>query len=164
MHAVAGGGAFARRAARAFGQAQGRGLKPGMAGQNRGAGGAANEAAGEFDIGAQVRALRKTRGMTLQEVADRIGVSIGTMSQIERNRSRLTIGTLTRIAQLFGAHVTDVAGLRPYLRGVDRHAMAIPLQNALDDRFAEVLGAASEGGNARKFSGLTGRAAATAEK
>ena len=59
---------------------------------------------------------------------------------------------------------TDVAGLRPYLRGVDRHAMAVPLQNALDDRFAEVLGAASEAGNARKFSGITGRAAAKAGK
>lgn len=59
---------------------------------------------------------------------------------------------------------TDVSGLRPYLRGVDRHAMAVPLQNALDDRFAEVLGAASEAGNARKFSGLTGQAAAKAGK
>ncbi len=59
---------------------------------------------------------------------------------------------------------TDVAGLRPYLRGVDKHAMAVPLQDALDERFAKVLAAASDGGNARKFSGLTGRAAAKAGK
>jgi hypothetical protein len=59
---------------------------------------------------------------------------------------------------------TDVAGLRPYLRGVDKHAMTVPLQEALDSRFAKVLGAASDSGNSRKFSGLTGRAAAKAGK
>lgn len=57
---------------------------------------------------------------------------------------------------------TDVSGLRPYLRGVDRHSMAVPLQEALGGRFSEVLEQASGGGNARKFSGVTGRAAAKA--
>ena len=59
---------------------------------------------------------------------------------------------------------TDVSGLRPYLRGVDKHSSAIPLQEALGGRFSDVLEAASDGGNARKFSGLTGRAAAKAGK
>ena len=59
----------------------------------------------EPDIGSQIRELRKTRGMTLQFVAGHVGVSIGYLSQIERNQSKLTIGVLTRIAHLLGVNV-----------------------------------------------------------
>ena len=57
---------------------------------------------------------------------------------------------------------TDVAGLRPYLRGVDKHAANIPMQDALDDKFSSILEEASDGGNTKKYSGLTGKAAANA--
>ena len=59
----------------------------------------------EFMIGGQLRELRKIKGLTLQQVADSVGISTGYLSQIERNRSKLPIGVLKRIADLLGVHM-----------------------------------------------------------
>ena len=48
----------------------------------------------EMLIGEQIRALRRIKGLRLQQLADQAGISIGYLSQIERNRSKLTIGVL----------------------------------------------------------------------
>ncbi|MBZ9764950.1 XRE family transcriptional regulator [Mesorhizobium sp. CA8] len=68
------------------------------------------------DVGSQIRELRKAKGMTLQEVAGAAGISIGHLSQIERNQSKLPIGTLKRISTTLGVqinwffHAPDVRG------------------------------------------------------
>ena len=59
----------------------------------------------ESEIGEQIRELRRIKGMTLQQVADAVGISTGYLSQIERNRSKLPIGVLKRIADLLGVHM-----------------------------------------------------------
>jgi transcriptional regulator with XRE-family HTH domain len=59
----------------------------------------------DFMIGEQLRGLRKIKGLTLQQVADSVGVSTGYLSQIERNRSKLPIGILKKIADLLGVHM-----------------------------------------------------------
>lgn len=59
----------------------------------------------ESQIGEHIRELRRIKGMTLQQVADAIGISTGYLSQIERNRSKLPIGVLKRIADLLGVHM-----------------------------------------------------------
>jgi transcriptional regulator with XRE-family HTH domain len=59
----------------------------------------------ELQIGEQIRELRRIKGMTLQRVADAVGISTGYLSQIERNRSNLPIGVLKRIADLLGVHM-----------------------------------------------------------
>ena len=59
----------------------------------------------EAAIGGQIRDLRKARGLTLQRVADLAGISVGYLSQIERNQSRLPIGVLQRISAALGVHV-----------------------------------------------------------
>jgi quercetin dioxygenase-like cupin family protein/DNA-binding XRE family transcriptional regulator len=59
----------------------------------------------EFMIGEQLRELRKIKGLTLQQVADGVGVSTGYLSQIERNRSKLPIGVLKKIADVLGVHM-----------------------------------------------------------
>lgn len=58
-----------------------------------------------LQIGRQIRELRKVRGLTLAEVAARSGVSIGYLSQIERDRSRLQIGTLKAICDVLGVPI-----------------------------------------------------------
>ena len=49
--------------------------------------------AGQIDpgeaIGGQIRELRKLKGLTLNEVATQAGVSVGYLSQIERNQKTL---------------------------------------------------------------------------
>ncbi|MGI6855803.1 helix-turn-helix domain-containing protein [Mesorhizobium sp. 1B3] len=62
--------------------------------------------AGEAPEGAMlagdIRALRKARGLTISEVAIRLGRSVGWVSQIERGLSVPSLGDLRALAGLFG--------------------------------------------------------------
>jgi transcriptional regulator with XRE-family HTH domain len=58
-----------------------------------------------MQIGRQIRELRKVKGLTLTDMAQKLGVSIGYLSQIERDRSRLQIGTLKAISDVLGVHI-----------------------------------------------------------
>jgi transcriptional regulator with XRE-family HTH domain len=57
------------------------------------------------EIGAQIRELRRVKELTLQQMADRVGVSVGYLSQIERNRSKLPVATLKSISDVLGVHM-----------------------------------------------------------
>ncbi len=48
-----------------------------------------------------IRALRKSRGMTLAEAALRLGRSVGWLSQVERGLSQPSLGDLRAIADMF---------------------------------------------------------------
>lgn len=63
-----------------------------------GAADASAEGAWNDLLGSQIRDLRKRRGLTLSELADRIGRSLGYVSQVERGSSKLSISDLERIA------------------------------------------------------------------
>jgi transcriptional regulator with XRE-family HTH domain len=56
-------------------------------------------------IGEQLRELRQVKGLTLREVADKAGISVSYLSQLERNQSRLPIGVLKRISDALGVHM-----------------------------------------------------------
>src|SRR5258708_39967200 len=56
-------------------------------------------------IGAQIRELRKLKGLTLQMVADEADISVGYLSQIERNQSKLPIGILKKLSDVLGVHM-----------------------------------------------------------
>jgi transcriptional regulator with XRE-family HTH domain len=56
-------------------------------------------------IGRHVRALRTARGWSLDELAQRSGVSKGMVVQIEGARTNPSVGTLCRIAEAFGVHL-----------------------------------------------------------
>ncbi len=64
--------------------------------------GSSNEVVEETEIGSQIRQLRKVKRMTLQQVADASDISVGYLSQIERNHSKLPIGVLKRISSALG--------------------------------------------------------------
>ncbi len=61
-------------------------------------------------LGADIRALRKARGLTLQDVADRLERSVGWVSQIERDISEPSIEDLRDLAQLFEVSVSILFG------------------------------------------------------
>jgi len=63
-------------------------------------------AAAERQVGEQIRELRRIKRLTLSQLAELVGVSVGYLSQIERNRSRLPIGTLRRICDVLGVHIS----------------------------------------------------------
>jgi transcriptional regulator with XRE-family HTH domain len=56
-------------------------------------------------VGARVRALRMTRGWSLEELSGRSGVSKGMVVQIEAARTNPSIGTLCRLADAFGVTI-----------------------------------------------------------
>jgi transcriptional regulator with XRE-family HTH domain len=59
----------------------------------------------EAAIGAQLRELRLLKNLTLKEVSEKAGISVGYLSQLERNHSRLPIGVLKRISDVLGVHM-----------------------------------------------------------
>jgi transcriptional regulator with XRE-family HTH domain len=54
-------------------------------------------------VGRQIKVLRKQRGLTLEALANRSGVSVGLISQIERGRGNPSFNTLVQTA-----HALDV--------------------------------------------------------
>ena len=56
-------------------------------------------------VGEQIRELRKVKGLTLQHVAEAAGISVGYLSQIERNQSKLPIGVLRKVSDTLGVHM-----------------------------------------------------------
>lgn len=59
----------------------------------------------EMAVGGQIRELRKVKGLTLQQLADSAGISVGYLSQIERNQSKLPIGVLRKLSDVLGVHM-----------------------------------------------------------
>jgi transcriptional regulator with XRE-family HTH domain len=59
-------------------------------------------------IGLRVRALRLERGMTQEEMAERIDRSVDTVSNLERGIGPMSLKTLGRVAEAFGLPVRDL--------------------------------------------------------
>ena len=63
---------------------------------------------GSIDIGAQLRSLRKSRAITLSEVAQQSGLSISYISKIERDQVKPSFDVLHRIVEVLGLTLGDV--------------------------------------------------------
>ena len=61
-------------------------------------------------VGADIRALRKSRGLTLADFAAKLDRSIGFVSQIERGISEPAINDLRTIAEIFGVSISFFFG------------------------------------------------------
>ncbi|MGX9352871.1 helix-turn-helix domain-containing protein [Shimia sp. W99] len=61
-------------------------------------------------LGADIRALRKARGVTLAELAEALGRSVGWLSQVERDKSEPTISDLRQIAMLMDVPMSMLFG------------------------------------------------------
>ncbi len=64
-------------------------------------------------LGADLRALRKTRGVTLSDLAQRLGRSVGWLSQVERDKSEASIGDLRAIAAALDVPISLLFGQSP---------------------------------------------------
>jgi transcriptional regulator with XRE-family HTH domain len=61
-------------------------------------------------LGADIRALRKARGVTLQALADYLGRSVGWISQVERDLSAPSVDDLRRMARFFKVPISILFG------------------------------------------------------
>lgn len=71
-------------------------------------------------LGADIRALRKARGMTLVDLADALDRSVGWLSQVERDKSHPAIADLGRMAELLDVSISSFlqVGAAPDEEGV----------------------------------------------
>jgi transcriptional regulator with XRE-family HTH domain len=67
----------------------------------------------ESPLGSRVRARRQRRGWTLKDLADKTGLSVPYLSDIERGNTNPTLETLTTLAAALEATVTDLLGDQP---------------------------------------------------
>lgn len=59
-------------------------------------------------LGPRLHAIRKTQGLTLDELSERSGISKSMLSQIERGQANPTFGTLWNITQSLGLELSDL--------------------------------------------------------
>lgn len=69
-------------------------------------GNAVDSGAPQHHVGSDIRALRKSRGLTLNELCDALGRSIGWLSQVERGQTNPSIPDLKAIAAHFAVPVS----------------------------------------------------------
>jgi transcriptional regulator with XRE-family HTH domain len=62
-------------------------------------------------VGAQVRALRKSSGQTLKQVAAQAGISVGYLSEIERDITRVPIAVLRQLCDVFDVSIGWLLGV-----------------------------------------------------
>jgi DNA-binding transcriptional MerR regulator/mannose-6-phosphate isomerase-like protein (cupin superfamily) len=58
-------------------------------------------------IGPYLRQLRTKRGVSLAEVAEEVGISIGFLSALERSQMSASVGTLRRLARYYQTNILD---------------------------------------------------------
>lgn len=59
-------------------------------------------------IGTSIRSLRKSRKMTLKQLSEVTGLSIGYLSNLERNLSSPTLQNVQKICEVFDSSISDL--------------------------------------------------------
>jgi transcriptional regulator with XRE-family HTH domain len=82
----------------------------------------------DIDLGDRIRSIRKVKRMTIEEVAKRAGVTIGLISQIERNLANPSVKSLRKIAKALGVPIATMFSQQshrpgPIVRKKDRKVL-----------------------------------------
>lgn len=73
-------------------------------------------------LGSRLRERRKELRLTLKEVADKAGLSVGFISQIERDITTPSLSSLVSVARVLGYHVSDFLAQPKVTAPMTRHA------------------------------------------
>ena len=79
-------------------------------------------------LGGLIRAARKEHKLTVQEVADRAGVSRGLLQRIEKGDLKCEIGVVFEVATIVGVKLfdTDESTLRKHIRQTEDKLALLP--------------------------------------
>ncbi|MDI6601626.1 MAG: cupin domain-containing protein [Thermoanaerobacteraceae bacterium] len=86
----------------------------------------------DIDLGTKLRNLRKTKHMSIEQLAEKAGLSIGLISQIERNLNSPTVSTLYKIAEALDTHIGyffDDSRQGAVVRMDERRVIKLPRSN-----------------------------------
>ncbi len=103
-------------------------------------------------VGTDIRALRKSRSITLVDFANALNRSVGFVSQIERGISEPSIQDLRNIAAMFdvpvsfffGEHSGDENEGRYIVRGSERRKLGNPEEGLVEELLSPDLGGSFE--------------------
>jgi transcriptional regulator with XRE-family HTH domain len=91
-------------------------------------------------LGARLRERRRQLGLTLQEVADGAGLSVGFISQIERGITTPSLSSLVGVSRVLKTHVSDFLaqprGTAPLTRQSERPHYAIGGNSLIYERLS----------------------------
>lgn len=112
-----------------------------------------------IDVGKKIKSVRKRKGLTLQELSEKSGISATAISAIERNVSSPTVSTLAAIGKALGESLSSLLGegeseyvvsrsddrrlLASGIRGVDFFSLA---HGVAGQRFTPTLAVIPHGG------------------
>jgi transcriptional regulator with XRE-family HTH domain len=68
-------------------------------------------------IGQRLKALRGENRWTLKDVAERTGISVGTLSKLENGKTELNFSSVNKLAEGLGIAVTDLTNPQPRVTG-----------------------------------------------
>lgn len=60
-----------------------------------------------MDIGLKIKEARSKKGMTLKDLSEKSGLSVGFLSQLERGMTTIAVDSLEKIADILSMSVTD---------------------------------------------------------
>ena len=63
-----------------------------------------------IDVGKRLKSIRKRKGLTLQDLSGKSGMSATAISAIERNVSSPTVNTLANIGKALGESISTLLG------------------------------------------------------
>ncbi|MFR1436191.1 MAG: helix-turn-helix domain-containing protein [Acutalibacteraceae bacterium] len=97
-------------------------------------------------IGQRIQRLRRQRGMTQEQLAEKLGVTVGYISQLERGVTKISLDTLGRIcAALRGDMAAILSGASPEQASyrqdelMQKYARLTPAQKQLLLDFVDLL-------------------------
>lgn len=91
---------------------------------------------GAFALGRRLNALRKSKSLTLAEVAKQAGVSSSQLSMIENGKREARVSTLQRLAALYGLTLDELTSGPPNRRT----ALEVELQTSMTSPLARAAG------------------------
>lgn len=112
----------------------------------------------DLGIGQRVAALRKERGMTLEDVAQRSGLAKSWVWEVEKGKQKSpTISTVVALARAFAVSVDSLCGFSTQAVELHPEAMRVAIQvdTALRQQAARMAVAAYDLPSYGKFSGGT---------
>jgi len=90
-------------------------------------------------LGADLRALRKARGLTLQGMAESLGRSVGWLSQVERDLSEPSITDLRHMAKALDVSVSSLFRQEPTEAGEDGYIVRSSARRPIGSRAAGLV-------------------------
>ena len=84
----------------------------------------------DLELGARIKELRIEKGLTQQQVADVLDVTPGYISNVENNRTAMSIHCLANYAKLIGITVDYLIGAQE--EGYSSHALDAKLVNEIN--------------------------------